>query len=1094
MAAIAALALAVAVAVAGPARAAVLTEAEQAYLAQHGPIRYAPDPGFPPFEFFDASGAAAGITPDFLALIGHNLGVRFETLRFPDWSSSLRAMRHGEADLLGTLTQTAERGQFLDFSSTYLVAPYVLFRNEEALGVARLDDLKGRRLGVVRDYGGEAWLRSHHPELSPVLVESPAAGLRQVSAGRLDALLETLPVGVYLIQDAHLANIRILPDAVFETPQHLAVARGNSVLLGILEKGLATVTPQQRTAIFLRWTGHDLSRPSSSVPLAMKQTLAILAGAALLIAAWILSLLKMVAVRTRALKASEERYRMVADFTFDWEYWEGPDNQLRYISPSCERITGYTAEEFTADPGLLTRLVHPEDLAAMKTHHREITSSGQSHHLDMRITRRDGEERWVSHVCRTVFDERSILLGRRASNRDITERKRAEEALSRYARRLESLESISRAVLAARSPEDVAATALERLRGLVPCERASVTVFEEGSEEAVYLAVSQSAPLGPPPGAHTPAATLYDLQHLGRQRLVYSANVPADSVSTLPGLQRLVEVGVRSALVVALIIEDRVTGVLNLLSTRADAFEGEAQAIARGVAEQLSVTLHQARLRQRLSVEQRRLADLIEDLPLGIAILDEGRRVVLGNGLGREYLRTLGGNAGGQLDCLGGVTLDTLRQPRANGLPHELLAGTSPGRVLRVEVHSITAGMDHGRWLLLLRDVTREREVERHLEQQGRLALLGQLAGGLAHDLNNLLVAVISYPEMLLQRESLDPDLRQALVTIAQQGRLSANLVRQLLEFSRHSESEQAPLRVVPHLVRVGSILERMLPESIRVVLDLDAAAAGGAIVADATQLHQMLMNLAVNARDAMPSGGTLTIGLHRRSVTETARPEVGSLYPGSWLEIAVTDTGTGIASVHLPHIFEPFFTTKPPGSGIGIGLAQVHSLVEQHGGAIAVESRVGQGSTFRLMFPEHHGELPESREEARELPLGSAETILLVEDERFVRTATREALEMLGYHVVEAEHGRDALEKIPTLARLDLVLTDVTMPEMSGPELVRHIRERWPEVRTVAMTGYSADGVIRELREAGVQEIAQKPLGLEELADVLRRALRSNR
>lgn len=1088
-----ALGLLLAVASAGESAAAGvrLSPQEQAYIARHGVIRYAPDPGFPPFEFFDASGTAVGITPDFLALIARNLGVRFEAVRYPTWTEALAAMRRGEVDLLGTLTRTPEREAFLTFSSTYLAVPYVLFRNDAQTGIRRLEDVRGRRFGVVRNYGGHAWLTASHPELPLTLVDTTVTGLTEVSAGRLDVMLETLPVGVWVLREASLGNVRVVPERVFQTSQHLAVARDNTVLAGIVEKGLGSISSGERSGIFLHWTGHDLSRQEGVVSPAMGRVLAVVGGVLLIGALWLLALLKMVAVRTRALKVNEDRYRMVADFTFDWEYWTGPDGRLKWISPSCERVTGYSVAAFVGDPELLLKIVHPMDRRALVSHHREATVSGQPHQLDIRITRRDGEERWIAHVCRVVFDERGNMLGRRASNRDITQRKQAEETLTRYARRLESLEQISRAVLAAESPEDVAATALDRLRGLVPCERASVAVLDESVDTVMYLAVSQSQPLGPPPGAQAPTDHLLDVPRLARERLVYSPDLATDLAGWPPGARRLVEAGVRSALLVALVTEDRLTGVLAVMSTVAGAFSFEAQAIARGVAEQLAVTLHQARLHERLRTEQQRLADLIEDLPLGIAILDEGRRVVLCNGLGREYLLALGGSVDRQLEELGGVAIEALRQPRANGLPHELLAGTAPGRVLRVEVHSITAGLDHGRFLLLLRDVTREREVERHLEQQGRLATLGQLAGGLAHDLNNLLVAVISYPEMLLQRTDLEPVVRQALQTIAQQGRLSANLVRQLLEFARPSAGEQRPLRVAPYLERVAAILRRMLPESIRVVVDVDVAAAGAAILADATQLHQVLMNIAVNGRDAMPAEGTLTLGLSRCQVETELRMAVGALRPGRWVEITIADTGSGITAKDLPRIFEPFFTTKPTGSGIGIGLAQVQSLVEQHGGAIAVASHPGEGTRFRLSFQEFQGEVPALEAERGELQRGEAQVVLLVEDERFVRTATRQALELLGYEVEEAENGREALEKIPTLARLDLVLTDVTMPEMSGAELVRQIAVHWPAVKTVALTGYSAEAVLRELRDAGVQEIAQKPLSLEELGAILRRVLR---
>jgi PAS domain S-box-containing protein len=410
-----------------------LTPEERAFVAAHGPIRYAPDPLFPPFEFLDPSGVARGITPDLLTVMGKKLGVEFRTVAYPTWSDVLEAVKRGKVDLLGTLTRTPEREGFLLFSRPYLSVPYVLFVRQDDGDPETIDDMVSRRLGVVRNYGINAWLSAEHPNIRPVAVEDTATGLTMVAMGQLDALLETLPVGAHIVRDKSLTNIRIGPRHIYTLSQHFGVRKGEPLLLSIVRKGLDSLTETERSEAFVRWTGQDFSRPSPAISPLLRNALLTLVAVAVLSVVWIAVLRRNVRRATQSLRESEEKFRTVADYAYDWESWVAPDRSTRYVSPSCERITGYPAEAFAGDPGLLRRIVHPEDRPWFDEHICDYLEGAKRGDADeeseFRIVRSDGEVRWIGHVCKPVFGADGIFQGRRGSNRDVTERKRAEEAL-----------------------------------------------------------------------------------------------------------------------------------------------------------------------------------------------------------------------------------------------------------------------------------------------------------------------------------------------------------------------------------------------------------------------------------------------------------------------------------------------------------------------------------------------------------------------------------------------------------------------------------------------------------------------------------------
>ncbi|MDD5565109.1 MAG: response regulator, partial [Thermoanaerobaculaceae bacterium] len=373
-------------------------------------------------------------------------------------------------------------------------------------------------------------------------------------------------------------------------------------------------------------------------------------------------------------------------------------------------------------------------------------------------------------------------------------------------------------------------------------------------------------------------------------------------------------------------------------------------------------------------------------------------------------------------------------------------------------------------------------------ETQQRLAVVGEVAGGLAHDLNNILQAIMVFPEGVRGR-TVDPKVQEVLDVVADQAQRGATLIRRILDFSRRSTTERRTVDVVPFAAAIAGLLRRALPETVAVSF-AGPPAPGLHISADPTQLEQILLNLALNARDAMPEGGTFGLSVEPLNLAPDATPPIARMPPGEWVHIAAADTGCGIAPEHLNRIFEPYFTTKPKGKGTGLGLAQVYGLVGQNDGFIAVASTPGRHTTFNLYFPIVPAEASPEPAVAVETPGGAGQTILLAEDEPEVRGALRTMLEVLGYRVLEAPDGRAALAHLEAGERPDLLLTDSTMPGMSGAELIVAARRLRPQLKVLALTGYSAEGVLAKLRESGADEILSKPASVDQLARTVARVL----
>jgi signal transduction histidine kinase/ActR/RegA family two-component response regulator len=486
------------------------------------------------------------------------------------------------------------------------------------------------------------------------------------------------------------------------------------------------------------------------------------------------------------------------------------------------------------------------------------------------------------------------------------------------------------------------------------------------------------------------------------------------------------------------------------------------------------------------------LSWILDAVQEGILVIDPLGGVRLANAAARKSLLSLAESGDGrQIRRLGGRPLPEILA-RAQGVrPLELSTAGSNPRTF--DLRAIPAGAGPGNLgltLLRIRDVTEERNLSRRSSHQERLAAVGQLAAGIAHDFNNIMAAIVLYSDMLRGEPGLSAQAIERLDVACRQAQRAAALTQQILDFSRQGVLALHPLELGPFMAELQALLARMLPETIRVTIESDVGSL--VIRADPTRMQQVFMNLAVNARDAMPEGGDLRIRLARAQFDPGAAMPFPGMRAGEWVRIRVSDTGTGIPADVLPRVFEPFFTTKPPGEGTGLGLAQVYGIVKQHGGFIDVASPVGHGTTFEIYLPSEAaavGNAPAPREENR--TAGQKETILVVEDDATTREALAAALRTLHYRLLIAANGREALATLEAEAgRIDLVLSDLVMPEMGGRALYETVRDTYPEIRMMIMTGYPRIRGTRELLEYGRVSWLQKPIGVKELAEAVRDAL----
>jgi len=495
------------------------------------------------------------------------------------------------------------------------------------------------------------------------------------------------------------------------------------------------------------------------------------------------------------------------------------------------------------------------------------------------------------------------------------------------------------------------------------------------------------------------------------------------------------------------------------------------------------------------------IGDLFRDAPMGMAFAEADGSITDANAAlsrffastgtlsGRNFSELLEAGDRAQVLSLirsaaGGMTglkAVELRGPKGAGGEErlaELFASPTPGV--------------SGKAVLYLVDVSEQKALETKFAQSQKMQAVGQLAGGVAHDFNNLLTVIIGNCEFLLMRHQAgDPSFKE-INEVHQNALRAASLVSQLLAFSRKQTMQPKLLALNDAIGELAQMLRRLVGEGIS--LNVERGPDLWTVHADEAQLGNAIINLVVNARDAMPGGGTVTIRTANETVTQSSALGTAVMPAGDYVRIEVTDTGIGMSKEIQSKIFDPFFTTKPVGQGTGLGLATVYGIVKQSGGFITVDSEVGRGTSFHIYLPRRKVEAGEAHVDAAPAvarDVTGQDTILLVEDEEAVRSFAARALRMRGYHVLEAGGGEEALEIVKAGdAKIDLIITDVVMPNMDGPTMVRHVKVLKPDLAVIFMSGYAEEAFRRNDQNSEDIHFLPKPFGLKQLAAKVKEVL----
>jgi PAS domain S-box-containing protein len=727
------------------------------------------------------------------------------------------------------------------------------------------------------------------------------------------------------------------------------------------------------------------------------------------------------------LRETTERFRELAERSPDviYRYHLRPAFGVDYVSPAALAVTGYAPAEFYADPGLFWRIVHPDDADRMRTATTEPDALHEP--FTVRLLRKDGSTVWTERRSVRILDEGGQLLAIEGFVRDVTARIAAEAAI--------------------RERE----TQLSRVLDVSPD---AFLIHRDG--EVVFVNAAAVALLGASDAGELIGRPVLGLVHpADREKVIGRINAALVEGTWAPlAEERLLRLDGGIAEVEVASAPLQYEGQLSILTVGRDVS-------ARRASEQAL----------RASEERfRRITETITDYVYTVTVRD-GAVVRTTHGPGSIAVTGYPlEDFAADPDLWLRMVVPEDREMVVRQAAAVLAEGTSPAiehRIIRkdgaprwvrntpVPQHDETGtliGYDG-----IIQDITERRLLEEQLRQAQKMEAIGQLAGGIAHDFNNLLTAIRGYAELIHAEIAPGDPARGDIDQVLAAADRAAELTRQLLAFSRRQVLQPQIVDVGESVARLASMLRRLLGEHID--LAVERVPGVGLVTVDRSQLEQVIVNLAVNARDAMPDGGRLTI--------EVADVVIGADYaamhpeatPGQYVSLAVSDTGLGMDAETRAHVFEPFFTTKEPGRGTGMGLATVYGIVKQSGGLIYVYSEPGRGTTFQIYLPRADQLPADATSTVQPRVSAGTETILLVEDDGAVRDFARRALTGSGYTVLEAEDGGKALALVGRVrAGIDLLVTDVIMPGMNGRELAERLVAARPGLRVLFVSGFAQD------------------------------------
>ena len=793
------------------------------------------------------------------------------------------------------------------------------------------------------------------------------------------------------------------------------------------------------------------------------------------------------------LRQSESRFRALAEHADPAIYIYG--NRFYYVNPGTERLFGYSRDELMAmdDPWKVLVDAEFRDLAFERSEAR-LRGQAVPSHYEFKIIKKNGAVRWVDFSSSAG----PIQFGGKPANVaiavDVTERKAAEQLQT-------ALYRIADIASSAEDPQQLFAGIHSTLNGLMDASNFYLALYDSGSNLLSFPYFVDEKDQPPVPRVPEKGLTEYVLRS-GQSllatsevldRLVATGEVESNGAYTVDWLGAPLKTG------------ETTFGALVVQSYSQKVRYGEREKeILTFVSQHVAGAIQHKRSQQALRESEVRYRTLVQSAVYGIfrSSLDDrftdvnpALVSILGYDSAEEVL---------ELRMTQDVYLDRnqhqeiieslQRVGQLQGMEVQWLRRDGKAITVQLSGRSMraTGGLGGG-FEMIAEDVTERRLLEEQLRQSQKMEAVGQLAGGVAHDFNNLLMIIKGNSQLLLEKLHEADSRRGGVQQIQKAADKAASLTSQLLAFSRKQVVAFRVLDLNALLDQTEQLLRRLLGEQIE--LSIQADAEQGHVKADPGQIEQVILNLALNARDAMPQGGKLIIQTFNEDLGESQGVQDASVKAGRYVLLAVKDNGMGISADILPHVFEPFFTTKPVGKGTGLGLSTVYGIVKQCGGYIWAFSDVGQGTTFRVYLPQVDQPIENTNviEPGVETHRGT-ETVLLVEDEDGVRSLIQMVLKRNGYKVLECRTAEDALRVMEESRPFHLLLTDLILPRLSGRELAERVAVAKPEVKILFMSGYTDDNILRhEVLDSNIAFL-QKPFSmdllLQKVRDLLGRAV----
>jgi len=785
----------------------------------------------------------------------------------------------------------------------------------------------------------------------------------------------------------------------------------------------------------------------------------------------------------------EEKFRSLFDNAVEGIFLTTVDGRYVTVNPAQARMCGYASpEEMMASVRDIGRTVYV-DPHARERFKRLMEDRGVVENFEYQIRRKDASTLWISENAHAIRSRHGKIIGYEGTIQDISERKRSE--LERQV-----TTEIIHSVNVTDNLDDLLEMIHNALKKVLYAENCYVALYEPSTGRFHFPFHIDQYDTAPPPQKVDRSCTAY-VYRTGKATLISQRKFD-DLVAQ--GEVELVGTPSPSWLGVPLRTPAATIGVLGVQHYHDEnAYTERDLEFLASVGGQIALAIERKRAEAKIRESEARFRVLVEQLPAVLWTVDRQLQFTssVGSGLARLGLKPneiVGKSLLEYFETNDRTFLPVAAHLRAvSGEPVTFPVEWKGGSyACHVEPLRDANGEIFGAICMSL-DVTDRKNLEEQLRQAQKMEAVGRLAGGIAHDFNNLLMVIQGYADLLADRFPAGDPLRRNVEQIQMAGQRATSLTRQLLAFSRKQMLAPTIISVHTVVADMEKILRRLIGEDIQ--LDTSSVPDLWPVKADRSQIEQVIMNLAVNARDAMPNGGRLTI--------ETANVELDSAFsrhavvmaPGKYVMLAVTDNGLGMDANTQAHLFEPFFTTKEKGKGTGLGLATVYGIVKQSGGYIWAYSEPGRGTTFKIYLPrveEQLGVKPpkDSGGQAKALPRGS-ETVLLVEDEDGVRQLARDYLQANGYAVVEASDGHTALE-LAAMHRgpIHVLMTDVVMPGISGRELAQRIAKIRPEIKVLYMSGYTDQSVVRHGILESDAVLLQKPFTMANLAAKLREIL----